>query len=142
MYDTPRRSKNRLADIGVWEGVTTGQLRSIMDEDGVCFAINPYPNGQLGFHTQQAIEKGAVGTIDCLCIDGDHSCKGLKSAWQAWHSLIALGGIVALNDCRSTDFRKLEHVGSVHCTNEIILRKPVYKVVDTVDSLTVLERTS
>jgi predicted O-methyltransferase YrrM len=159
--------RTRLAEIGVWEGVTAAQLRSIMADDGIYFAIDPYPIGRLGFSTQRVIAHGVVGKvrrgsvtwlrskgvdaakekcvvekpIDFLFIDGDHSYEGLKADWEAWRSLVAIGGVVALHDSRSSNSRNIDNAGSVRCTNEIILREPGYTVVETVDSLTVLKRT-
>jgi predicted O-methyltransferase YrrM len=160
------KGRKRIAEIGVWEGVTTRQLREVLADDGVYFAIDPYPVGRLGFSTQQIIahrtvnpvrrgrvvwlrETGVASAknqsvtekpIDFLFIDGDHSYDGLRGDWEAWRSLIAVGGIVALHDSRSTPSRMIDDAGSVRFTNEVILLDTCYRVVETVDSLTVLER--
>jgi predicted O-methyltransferase YrrM len=160
------RTKKRLAEIGVWEGVTARQLRDNISADAVYFAIDPYPVGRLGFSTQKVIahrtvEKARNGRvvwiedtgvnaashdlvkerpIDFLFIDGDHSYEGLKGDWQAWSPLIAIGGIVALHDSRSTPKRMIDDAGSVQFTNEAIVRDPKFRIVETVDSLTILER--
>ncbi len=109
--------KKRLAEIGVWEGLTTSQLRSVIDSNGLYFAIDPYPKGRLGFSTQKVIAHGTVESvkrgqvvwleqtgvnsakdprvteapIEFLFIDGDHSYEGLKGDWEAWRNLIAIG---------------------------------------------------
>jgi predicted O-methyltransferase YrrM len=158
--------KRRLAEIGVWEGVTTAQLRNVMADNGIYFAVDPYPVGKFGFSTQKIIAKGSVGKIrkgkvvwlrmtgvesakefavvdkpfDFLFIDGDHSFEGLKGNWEAWKRLMSIGGIVALHDSRSTEHRKIEEAGSVRYTQTTILHDPEYRVVETVDSLTILER--
>jgi predicted O-methyltransferase YrrM len=158
--------RKRLAEIGVWEAVTTLQLRRSMPNNAVYFAIDPYPIGRLGFSTQRVIahstvKKSNIGSvvwiettgveaarhpkvleapIDFLFIDGDHSYEGLQGDWQAWSSLIAIGGIVALHDSRSTSTRMIDDAGSVRFTNEVIVHDPRYRTIETVDSLTVLER--
>ena len=80
------------------------------------------------------------GMVDFVFIDGDHSEQGLLADWQAWSPLVESGGIVALHDSRSTPQRPIDDAGSVKVTNDVILRDERFSVVDTVDSLTVLQR--
>jgi len=160
------QSRKRLAEIGVWEGVTARQLRESMDSDAIYFAIDPYPVGRLGFSTQKIIahstlEKCRRGRvvwiedtgvnsarypevakqpIDFLFIDGDHSYEGLKGDWHAWNPLIEIGGIVALHDSRSTSQRMIDDAGSVKFTNDVILCDSKFQTIETIDSLTVLQR--
>lgn len=159
----------RLAEIGVWHGVTTTILRRVMAPDAVLFAVDPFSPGRLGFSVQKLIAHGEVnrqdkGTvqwlettgvdaakvlraaredpIDFIFIDGDHSYEGLKGDWEAWRPLIARGGIVALHDSRSTPTRLIDDAGSVRFTAEVIKNDPDFRVVDEIDSLTVLRRGS
>ena len=154
--------RRRLVEIGVWHGVTTKRLRAAMHPHGVLSAVDPFPVGRLGFSVQQHIahrEVDSVGngevawvrttgaaaardhqTVDFVFIDGDHSEHGLLADWQAWSPLVEPGGIVALHDSRSTPERPIDDAGSVKVTNEVILRDSRFSVVDTVDSLTVLQR--
>lgn len=160
--------KMRLAEIGVWHGVSTCELREAMDHRGTIFAIDPYPRGRLGFSTQRIIAQKQVskvpnGTVqwirktgaeaaaffaaktesfDFVFLDGDHSYKGLQADWVGWKPLLAVGGIVALHDSHSSLERPIENAGSVVFTREVILRDPSFVVVDVVDSLTVLRRQS
>jgi len=158
-YATGRR---RLVEIGVWHGVTTKRLRAAMHPRGVLSAVDPFPVGRLGFSVQQHIahrEVNSIGngevawvratgaaaahnhqTVDFVFIDGDHSEHGLLADWHAWSPLVEPGGIVALHDSRSTPERPIDEAGSVKVTNEVILRDTRFLVVDTVDSLTVLQR--
>jgi predicted O-methyltransferase YrrM len=78
--------------------------------------------------------------VDFVFIDGDHSEHGLLADWSAWSPLVEPGGIVALHDSRSTPERRIDDAGSVKVTNDVILRDPRFTVVDTVDSLTVVQR--
>ena len=159
--------KSRLVEIGVWHGVTTCRLRRVMAEDGVLFAVDPFPRGRLGFSAQRYIAmhevervKGGIvlwirktgeeagrahahyrdPPVDFVFIDGDHTREGLRGDWEAWSPLIASKGIVALHDSRSTPKRPIDDAGSVIFTRESILPDPRFMVVDTVDSLTVLRR--
>ena len=154
--------RQRLAEIGVWHGVTTKRLRAAMHAQGVLSAVDPFPVGRLGFSVQQHIahrEVSAIGNgqvdwlrttgaaaardhqpVDFVFIDGDHSEEGLLADWRAWSPLVKPGGIVALHDSRSTPERPIDDAGSVKVTNEVILRDERFSVVDAVDSLTVLQR--
>ena len=76
-----------------------------------------------------------LGGDDFLFIDGDHSYEGLQGDWEAWRSLIAPGGIVALHDTRGGRF------GCQRYMEEVILPDPEFSIVDEVESLTVLKRT-
>lgn len=138
-----------------------------MAADAVLYAVDPYPKGRLGFSVQQRIaakevarvKNGAVrwirmtggeagialapelaGRVDFLFIDGDHSWEGLKTDWETWSTLIAPGGVVALHDSISTPQRPIEQAGSVRFTNAVIRNDPRFRVVDEIDSLTVLQR--
>src|SRR5205814_5561841 len=130
---------------------------------GTLWAVDPYPTGRLGFSTQRVIahrtvrpfDRGRVhwlrttgreaaplvgGPVDFLFIDGDHTYEGLRGDWEAWSGLIAVGGVVALHDSRSSPQRQIDHAGSVLYTQAVILRDPGFRVAEEVDSLTVLTR--
>ena len=159
--------RRRLVEIGVWHGVTTTRLRGAMANDGVLYAVDPYPVGRLGFSAQRYIahrevarvNRGTVRWIEStgvdagrvfvqekeppvefVFIDGDHSYHGLKGDWEAWRLLVTPGGVVALHDSRSTPKRSIDDAGSVIFTRDVILRDPLYTVAETVDSLTVVRR--
>jgi len=55
--------RKRLAEIGVWHGVTTCLLRSVMAPDGLLFAVDLYPVGRLGFSAQMVIARSEVAKI-------------------------------------------------------------------------------
>lgn len=156
-----------LAEIGVWHGVTTVRLRAAMSPSAVLYAIDPFPPGRLGFSMQRRIARGEVrsirngriewlrttgfeaartlaplvgGKLEFLFIDGDHSYDGLKGDWEGWSGLIAPRGVVALHDSRPTPTRPIDSAGSARYTAEVVLADHRFRVVDTVDSLTVVER--
>lgn len=161
------KSRRRLAEIGVWHGVTTRVLRSVMASDGVLFAVDPFPIGRLGFSIQRRIARSEVrrvvnGTVewlrmtgvaaaqtlatdnfrpvDFVFIDGDHSYEGLRGDWEAWSSLVAPGGVVALHDSNPTPERPIHDSGSVRYTREVVSRDPGFERIEVVDTLTVLRR--
>ena len=103
--------RRRLAEIGVWHGVTTARLRQEMSADGVLLAIDPFHPGRLGFSIQRIIARRSVarhrrgrvvwlrttganaasepaarelGGVDFIFIDGDHSYDALRGDWEAW----------------------------------------------------------
>jgi predicted O-methyltransferase YrrM len=158
--------RQKVAEIGVWHGVTSCRLLSAMSDTGKFFAIDPYPAGRLGFSVQRIIAqrklsafrdrkvmwlretgvdaanrlRAAGEAVDFLFIDGDHTYEGLRADWEAWKPLISPSGIVACHDSRSNNERELAGVGSVRYTSEVILRDPSFKVIDEVHSLTVLQK--
>lgn len=159
--------RRRLAEIGVWHGVSTSCLRRVMAPDGTLFCIDPFPIGRLGFSPQRAIARRELsrvrngylkwiratgrqaaetydieknGPLEFLFIDGDHSFEGLREDWQAWSPLIADGGFVALHDSRSSSTRQIDDAGSVVFTRDFISRDHRFGTVQTVDTLTVLRR--
>ncbi len=160
--------KKKLAEIGVWHGVTTCRLRRAMAPEGILVAVDPYPLGKLGFSAQRIIAHREVSrvsggtvnwlrttgsdaalelsrtnspTFDFVFVDGDHSYEGLQADWEGWAKLIAPGGIIALHDSRSSPSRQIpDDVGSVHFTRDVIERDSRFQVIETIDSLTVLQR--
>src|ERR1700761_4581673 len=160
--------KRNLVEIGVWHGITTSRLREAMSPDGVLWAVDPYFRSRIGLSWAQMIAHNTVGkiqggnvqwirmtgedaararlaspnpqSVDFIFIDGNHSYEGLKVDWDGWSPQIAEGGIVALHDSRTSPLRNIDQAGSVIFTNEVILHDPNFEVVETVDSLTVLQR--
>lgn len=159
--------RKRLVEVGVWHGVTTCVLRRAMASDGVLFAVDPFPRGRLGFSMQGVIAHREVGKlsngrvvwlrlasldsasrlrdgggppVDFVFIDGDHAYAAALADWNAWSALVRPGGVVALHDSRSTPERPLVDAGSEVVTREVVLRDARFEVVDTADSLTVVQR--
>lgn len=159
--------KKRLAEIGVFEGVNTKNFRSVMDDNGVILAIDPYPRsffGIFGFGWIRRIAHEEVGKVqrgsviwienlgnlaikdeqaqcylplDFIFIDGDHSYEGIKGDWEAWSDSIVSGGIVALHDSVNC---KQANVGSEIFTQEVIKKDPRFTFIESVDTLTILTR--
>jgi predicted O-methyltransferase YrrM len=159
--------RRRLAEVGVWHGVTTCQLRRMMAPDGLLFGIDPYPAGRLGFSAQRVIARREVERsqggevrwlrltgveaarrlaeageppVDFVFIDGDHSYDGLRGDWEAWSGFVAPGGVVALHDSCSSAEREIEDAGSVLYTRDVVCRDARYELAEVVDTLTVMRR--
>jgi hypothetical protein len=153
------RNKQRLAEIGVWEGGTTRMLRQVMAPDGVLFAIDPFPGGRAGFSYQRPIAHGEVrrirnGTVvwlrttgaraasdprvaaapfDFIFVDSDHTFEGLQADWEAWAPHAS--DIFALHDVLGNPDQ-----GSVRFARERIFTDPRFSVLETVGCLAVLKR--
>jgi hypothetical protein len=158
--------RKRLAEIGVWHGVTTRLLRSVMHPHGVLFAVDPFPPGRLRFSTQRVIARSEVRRIrngrviwlrstgveaakdpcvvakgvDYVFIDGTHSYEGLRGDWEGWSPLLVPGGIACLHDSYPHPGRGLESAGSVRYTREGITKDRRFRVIEVVETVTVLER--
>ena len=157
--------RRRLAEIGVWHGVTTSRLRRVMAPNAILLAVDPYPVGRLRFSMPMVIARNEVSKIangsvkwsrqtsvevanlldpsdvfDFIFIDGDHTYEGLKGDWLAWTPRLVQGGIVGLHDSRSTPQRPIPDAGSVRFTKEAILNDQRFELVEMVDSLTILRR--
>jgi len=154
-------SKKCLAEIGVFQGLTTGVLSAVMDPTGVYYAIDPYPGGgRTGVDynlliAQREVRRHAAGRVewiqttgaeapkdprlegqqvDFLFIDGDHRYEGLKSDWEAWRDVVAPGGIVGLHDTIGGRF------GCERYMHEAILPDPEFERIEEVNTLTVFQR--
>lgn len=163
------RGRKKVVEIGVWHGVTSNVLLGSMSEEGVFYAVDPYPTGRLGISLQQIIahrecrkhargrvrwiretghasarvaEEEGWGLVDFVFIDGDHSYEGIKADWLAWGGLVSEGGIIGLHDSRSTPKRPIPEAGSVIYTNEVILSDARFEMLEQVDSLTLLRKRS
>jgi predicted O-methyltransferase YrrM len=159
--------KKRVVEIGVWHGVTTKVLLNAMASDGILLGVDPYPKGRFGFSVQRVIARRelarvTIGTMewqrlsgveaarlyaarkrppaDLIFIDGDHSYEGLRGDWEAWNPLVAPQGIIALHDSCSSAERNIEGAGSVIFTRKVILPDPRFRLLETVDTLTVMAR--
>jgi predicted O-methyltransferase YrrM len=152
-----------IVEIGVAEGASAWEMRSVMAADGTIFLIDPYhlsrfgrfgPTGLTARRLIASITRGeprwiaefsprpALGwstPIDFLFIDGDHSYEAVSRDWQEWTQHLAAGGAVGLHDARIEAPWTDENTGPV-----LLLRQlrddPEWVVVGEVDSLAVLRR--
>jgi len=157
--------RRRPVEIGCWHGVNTRRLRRVMAPDGVLRAVDPYAPGQLGFSAHRIIARREVdkeqngtvqwvrmtdleaarhlaadGPFDLIFSDSLNTFEGYRATWDAWHPLLASGGVYLLPNSRSSPTRNLDDVGSARCTREVILQDGRFNVIDVVDTFTVLRR--
>lgn len=153
--------RRSLVEIGVLHGVNTALLRSVMDPSGTIIGIDPHPPGRLGVSFERWIARRELARhprgravllrqwsheaaaewltpMDFLFIDGDHSWAGIDRDWQGFSPHVVPGGVVALHDSRSVP--GAPDLDSVRYTREVILADPGFRLLEAVDSLTVLER--
>ena len=153
--------RKSLVEIGVMHGATTALLRSVMAPEGVVTGIDRHPPGKLLVSFERLVARHELArhprgravllrqwsheaardwtaAIDFLFIDGDHSWKGIEVDWRDWTPHVVPGGLVALHDSRPMPGN--EHLDSVRFTADVVLHDTRFRVIDTVDSLTVLER--
>ncbi|MFT3807428.1 class I SAM-dependent methyltransferase [Arenimonas sp.] len=160
------RGRRRLLEIGVWHGANTRRFRSVMADDGVLYAVDPFPRGRFGFSWERMVAHSEVGRerrgavrflemtsaqaaeslrdepdepFDFIFIDGDHSYEGLRTDWSLWSERVAPNGVIALHDSRSTSKRVIDHMGSVRFTQEVVRTDKRFRLKAEVDSLTVME---
>lgn len=158
--------KKRLAEIGVFHGVTTRLLRESMAPDGVLNAIDPFFRSRFGLrgygwarriaHSQVAKSRNgrvqwietlgknapadprvrATLPLDFIFFDGDHSREGLEEDWQAWRPHLAPGCIACFHDSRAQH----ESFGCARYMAEVIAHDAEFEQIDAADTLTVLRR--
>lgn len=160
------RGRLRLVEIGVAQGVTTKRLRAAMSSEAELWAVDPYPANRLGLRFSEMIAHGEVSAVengevrwvratsieaaavwrqerrpppDFLFIDADHTWQGISGDWTVWSELVAPGGVIALHDSRSTPINPID-AESVRFTQSVIRNDPRFRVIEEVDSLTVVER--
>ena len=159
--------KKRLAEIGVFHGVTTSKLRRVMAPDGVLIGVDPFLGGRLGFSAHRYIAQRETAKIrngtmqwmrltaveaartlatsasppfDFVFSDAENTYAGFRAMWESWAPLIAPDGIVALNTSRSSDVRQFDDAGSAIVTREVVLSDPCFELVETVEIVSVLRR--
>jgi predicted O-methyltransferase YrrM len=158
--------KRRAVEIGVYEGMTTRALGDAMVVPGAeLYAIDPFEAGRLGINWNQLVAHREVrsisskakvifirrrsyeaamilsGVFDFVFLDGDHSFEGIARDWRDWSGRLSPGGIFALHDTRVPDHDgSVAALGSFRYFEETIRHDPGYRLIDQVDSLSILQR--
>ena len=91
------RGRTPIVGIGVWHGVTTAVLRQAMREDGVLWAVDPFPAGRLGFSPQKPIAGAEVnrvtsGTVRWMRATGQAAAAHYQREQREPVSLIFIDG--------------------------------------------------
>lgn len=150
-----------LVELGVAEGGSAAELRSVMAPNGTLYLVDPYERGRLGLNMAQIVARRAVGSvergradwirarsyeaangwndaIDFLFIDAEHSYERAAEDWNLWSPHVRLGGHVALHDSAVCDWVS-EDWGPARLLAEI-RGDASWELVGQADSLSVLRR--
>jgi predicted O-methyltransferase YrrM len=151
-------------ELGVAEGASAAELRSVMSATGRLYLIDPYEAGTLSVNMARIVARRTVAKvdrgdvrwlklssgeaakgwdlgIDFLFIDADHSYERARDDWEQWTPHVRIGGCVALHD--SAVFAggwTSNGTGPVRLVGEIRTGEPSFTMIDQADSLTILRR--
>jgi predicted O-methyltransferase YrrM len=133
----------------------------------VFYAVDPYPPGRLGISIPRIVGRAevarvgngevvwvrqtgvaaaasdgirAAGPFDFVFIDNAQTRETLEAEWTAWAPLIAPGGIIAIHDSVRASSETGETQTSVAYAREAVFTDARFEVLETVDSLSVLQR--
>ena len=159
------KGRRRVAEIGVYEGLTSALLLRAMPTDGTLYAIDPFFAGRLGVcwskfiarrETARVKSPGEIifveklsfdalddvpGELDFIFVDGDHSPEGIKRDWADWSPRMATGGIIALHDTRVPAHNpRVAALGSYQYFESHIRQDSRFEIIEQVDSLSILRR--
>lgn len=157
--------KSFAVEIGVYEAVNTVAIATSLKTGANFFAIDPFFKGRLGFcyykwitylnlYRNKVLKKVTITEafsfdaaekinpeIDFIFIDGDHSYEGLEKDWQLYSEKIVPGGYVLLHDTTVPSFDPgRANLGSVPFFNTVIKYDKRFNLLETADSLNVLQR--
>jgi predicted O-methyltransferase YrrM len=159
------RGAKKASEIGVFEGVNTVIIGKSLEINGMLYAIDPFFKGKLGICYHEKISKYHVkknklnnkvhflpklsfdavdyvpDDLDFIFIDGDHSLEGIQKDWNIFSKKVKHGGIIALHDTSVPKHDStVAHLGSYVYFNSHIKLDVRFKLIDTIDSLNILER--
>lgn len=157
--------KKRCVEIGVFEGVTTGTIASVLGADATLYAIDPFIAGRTGICWGLPIAKREIakhkpkckveivrafspeankqidGDFDFIFIDGDHSLEGIKLDWDDWSIRVQTDGLIGLHDTLVSNHNpNVANLGSHRYFLDHIQHDNRFEIVEQVDSLTMLKR--
>ena len=158
-----------IVEIGVAEGGSALEFRSVMDPDGTLVLVDPYPAGSFGVSMSRYVARRTVGRhrrgdvrwlrctseeaarswrgeIDFLFIDGDHSAAAVRKDWEMWTPMVRVGGRVALHDARvtpgseHTDRAWIDEQAGPVVLAKAIRSDPAWHLVDAAETTLVFRR--
>jgi len=157
--------KKNAVEIGVFEGFNTVLIANALDRNGKVYGIDPFTRGRMGLSyckmiTQYWLHKNKVSEkvnlveklsfdapddvpeiVDFVFIDGDHSYGGIEKDWTIFSKKVSPKGHIALHDTTAPPFQLWKsNMGSVQFFNDRIRHDSRFALVETVDSLNVLQR--
>lgn len=154
-----------IIEIGVFQGVNTAEMAKAMPAGGILLGIDPFFTGRLGISWNEkitglqlaragvlqkvrlikALSEDAAGLItetpDFIFVDGDHSWKGIDSDWKLYSRMLEPGGFIAMHDTSAPPHQAWKaSMDSVSYFNKVISTAAGFRLVETVDSLNVLQK--
>lgn len=158
--------RRRLVEIGVADGASANRLRSAMEPSGDLWFVDPsnlsrnplFNTGlvaargtvksgsgcRVHFVVQESLEAAAgwQQPLDFVFVDADHDYQAVLADWRAWSRHVDSNGVVAFHDA----IRAPGHLdGSARVVDDLFrgrVREPSWRMVDEVETLVVLEKTS
>lgn len=159
------KGKKRLVEIGIYEGLSTAEIASVVSPDAEFYAVDPFFCGRLGIcwakwiafihlrrhgvHSKvRFVEElsfdaatSIPGNFDFIFVDGDHSEEGIKKDYADWSNRLEPGGIFALHDTSVPKHNpSVANLGSCKYFQEVIRYNNNFELIETVDSLNILLR--
>jgi predicted O-methyltransferase YrrM len=154
--------KRSIVEIGVAEGGSAWDMRSVMDPGGTIVLIDPYPR-VLGLNLSSitarrllnGVEQGSVtwlhelsseavrdwtGPIDVLLIDGDHSYEATRHDFESWSPFVVPDGTILFHDALLDAQWMSEEFGSARFVTELRSSDSPWRLVDSADSMGAFRR--
>jgi predicted O-methyltransferase YrrM len=151
-----------IVEIGVAEGGSAWDMRSVMDPDGTLVLIDPYPR-VLGLNLSSitarrlvdGIDRGSTrwlhqfssdavrdwqGQIDVLLVDGDHSYEATREDFESWSPFVAPEGTILFHDALLEAPWMTEEFGSARFVKELLESGSEWRLVDKADSMGAFRR--
>jgi predicted O-methyltransferase YrrM len=159
--------RRKVVEVGVWHGGTSKSLRAAIAHDGILYAVDPYPPGRLGVSIPRIVGRSEVARVgngdvvwirqtgvaaaasdrirgaapfDFVFIDNAQTRETLEAEWTAWAPLIGPGGIIAVHDSLRASTDTGPEQTSVAYAREAVFTDRRFEILETVDSLSVLQR--
>lgn len=154
--------RRSLVEIGVAEGGSAWDVRTVMDPQGTLVLIDTYPK-VAGLNLSSIIARRLVNSvprgevewiraysteavvgwsrpIDFLLIDGDHSYEATKRDFEDWSAHVEPEGVIAFHDALLDAPWMTEDFGSARFVAELRESDSPWRLVDHADSMAVFRR--
>jgi predicted O-methyltransferase YrrM len=161
------KQSNYIAEIGVFEGFNTREFAVHSPSGSTVYAIDPFVKGRLGISYLKLIavnnwKKNKVihkikivrgpssdvhslitQKLDFIFIDGDHAFNAVKTDFELYGKKLSDSGIIAFHDARVFPGGWVtEEWGPVRLINEMIKPNREWTIIEEVDSIVFIQRTS
>ena len=157
------RGRRMAVEIGTFEGVSAAVIATALATDGLLYCVDPWPeaNGRpnptlsicrrhLAREHVAARVRLLIGTIDTIAmripegldfafIDGDHTYEGLASDWRGLRAKLSPGAIVCFHDTSIPPDAPQRDFGCRRFFDEVILRDPAVRRLETVYTLNAVQ---